>query len=144
MIDSKTTKKWLRYPVATLIGIVTIVCFVFIGIQVVSLIGPPSETGYLGMLFGLILGIPIGSFISGRIVRSIIGLSHHWLKIAFMSPGIWIALFIIIFQIIEYNISSEYVLELIIPCVIAVVLSLYMTHRGAKLIISHNDILNKG
>jgi hypothetical protein len=131
--DSNVLIKWLRYPFATFIGIVVTVCFVIISIQLSSLKGPPSETGNAGVIIGLILGIPIGSYISGRIVRSYMGSSHRWAKVIIISPGIWMALFVLTSQIMQFGLSSEYLRELITPCIIGIMLSSFTTYIGFKL-----------
>lgn len=123
-------KKWWRYPLAMFTGLAIAIFFVFIGIQLASLFGPSSETGYTGMLFGLLFGISIGGFIAGYIVSPVVGLLHHWAKIILITPGVWIALFTLLSQSLEFGISSEYLVELIIPCFIGIILSFYATYKG--------------
>ena len=127
------SKKWWRYPVAMFTGLAIAIFCVFIGIQLASLFGPSSETGYTGMLFGLLFGISIGGFIAGHIARPVVGPLHHWVKIVLITPGVWIALFTLISQSMEFGMSSEYLVELIIPCFIGIILSFYATYKGLSL-----------
>lgn len=122
--------KFLGYPIAIFVGLSIAIIFIFIGIQLASLFGPPTEIGYLGALFGLLLGIPFGSFVSGSIISPILGSNFRWLKAVLISPGTWIGLFFLGIQMIQFNVANEYFKEALIPCLIGVALSVFFSCIG--------------
>lgn len=131
--DRSKLSKWWRYPLSTITGVVITTACVFMGVQLTSLFGPSSETGYAGSLFGALIGFPIGGFVSGRTIRSIVRPSLRWLQITFVSPGVWIALMILGLQATHFGMASDYLKELIAPCIVAIILSLCGTYKGIYL-----------
>lgn len=117
-------KSWWKYSFPVFSGIAIIILFVLIGILLTSLFGPSTETGYTGMLIGMIVGVPIGGFISGRIATKVSLPLNQWAKILLATPGFWIAAMCLVFQLAEFGTHSEYVIELIVPCILGVAISM--------------------